>query len=85
MQWTPSINILVLSLLTVVDSDTQTLYMRFRVRERQLKIEKQTKTYNSRYSLVVTHLTTNLPVSCLYMAERTGSLDLKILWSYVRA
>jgi hypothetical protein len=30
-----------------------------------------------------THLTTNPPVHCLYMAERTGSLALKILWSYV--
>jgi hypothetical protein len=42
------------------------------------------KTYNSGDSLVVTHLTTNPPVSCLYMAERTGSLILKILWSYVK-
>ena len=41
------------------------------------------KTYNSGDSLVVTHLTTNPPVSCLYMAERTGSLILMILWSYV--
>jgi hypothetical protein len=32
---------------------------------------------------VVTHLTTNPPVSCLNRAERTGSLALKILWSYV--
>jgi hypothetical protein len=32
------------------------------------------KTYNSGDSLVVTHLTTNPPVHCLYMAERTGSL-----------
>jgi hypothetical protein len=32
---------------------------------------------------VVTHLTTNPPVSCLNRAERTGSLVLKILWSYV--
>jgi hypothetical protein len=45
--------------------------------------EKRSKTYNSGDSLVVTHLTTNPPVSCLYMAERTGSLILKILWSYV--
>ena len=41
------------------------------------------KTYNSGNSLVVTHLTTNPPVSCLYMAERTGSLIFMILWSYV--
>jgi hypothetical protein len=32
------------------------------------------KTYNSGYSLVVTHLTTNPPVRCLNKAERTGSL-----------
>jgi hypothetical protein len=32
------------------------------------------KTYNSGYSLVVTHLTTNPPVRCLNTAERTGSL-----------
>jgi hypothetical protein len=46
--------------------------------------QKASKTYNSGDSLVVTHLTTNPPVSCLYMAERTGSLILKILWSYVK-
>jgi hypothetical protein len=45
--------------------------------------KNEQKTYNSGDSLVVTHLTTNPPVSCLYMAERTGSLILKILWSYV--
>ena len=41
------------------------------------------KTYNSGDSLVVTHLTTNPPVHCLYMAERTGSLVFSVLWSYV--
>ena len=45
--------------------------------------QKRAKTYNSGDSLVVTHLTTNPPVSCLYMAERTGSLIFMILWSYV--
>ena len=45
--------------------------------------EDLAKTYNSGDSLVVTHLTTNLPVHCLYMAERTGSLILSVLWSYV--
>jgi hypothetical protein len=45
---------------------------------------KKSKTYNSGYSLVVTHLTTNPPVSCLSTAERTGSSVLKILWSYVK-
>ena len=46
--------------------------------------KRRTKTYNSGDSLVVTHLTTNPPVSCLYMAERTGSLIFMILWSYVQ-
>jgi hypothetical protein len=45
---------------------------------------KRAKTYNSRDSPMVTHLTTNPPVSCLNRAERTGSLVLKILWSYVK-
>jgi hypothetical protein len=44
---------------------------------------KTLKTYNSRDSLMVTHLTTNPPVSCLNRAERTGSLVFMILWSYV--
>ena len=44
---------------------------------------KMSKTYNSRDSLMVTHLTTNPPVSCLNRAERTGSLVFMILWSYV--
>jgi hypothetical protein len=44
---------------------------------------KKTKTYNSGYSLVVTHLTTNPPVRCLNRAERTGSLVFNVLWSYV--
>ena len=45
--------------------------------------KKRSKTYNSGDSLVVTHLTTNPPVHCLYMAERTGSLIFSVLWSYV--
>jgi hypothetical protein len=48
-----------------------------------MKKEKKTKTYNSGYSLVVTHLTTNPPVRCLNRAERTGSLVFNVLWSYV--
>jgi hypothetical protein len=44
---------------------------------------QEQKTYNSGYSLVVTHLTTNPPVRCLNRAERTGSLVLNVLWSYV--
>ena len=46
--------------------------------------KKKPKTYNSGDSLVVTHLTTNPPVHCLYMAERTGSLVFSVLWSYVK-
>ena len=45
--------------------------------------QKRNVTYNSGDSLVVTHLTTNPPVHCLYMAERTGSLVFSVLWSYV--
>ena len=45
--------------------------------------KKTLKTYNSGYSLVVTHLTTNPPVRCLNRAERTGSLVFNVLWSYV--
>jgi hypothetical protein len=44
---------------------------------------KNIKTYNSGYSLVVTHLTTNPPVRCLSKAERTGSPVFNVLWSYV--
>jgi hypothetical protein len=47
-------------------------------------MELAIKTYNSGDSLVVTHLTTNPPVSCLSTAERTGSAEFKILWSYVK-
>ena len=47
-------------------------------------IKTTLKTYNSRDSLMVTHLTTNPPVSCLNRAERTGSLVFMILWSYVQ-
>jgi hypothetical protein len=38
--------------------------------------QKDAKLYNSGDSLVVTYLTTNPPVHCLYIAERTGSLVL---------
>ncbi|EGR52991.1 uncharacterized protein TRIREDRAFT_43401, partial [Trichoderma reesei QM6a] len=41
------------------------------------------KTYNSRCSLVVTHPTTNLPVSGLSMGEQTGPRIFHYLWSYV--
>ena len=46
--------------------------------------KQKAKTYNSGYSLVVTHLTTNPPVRCLNRAERTGSLVFNVLWSYVK-
>ena len=49
----------------------------------RIKNKRWAKTYNSGDSLVVTHLTTNPPVHCLYMAERTGSLIFSVLWSYV--
>jgi hypothetical protein len=46
--------------------------------------QEETKTYNSRDSLVVTHPTTNLPACGLSTAERTGSPVLHTLWSYVK-
>ena len=52
-------------------------------KERKKAVNAKTKTYNSGYSLVVTHLTTNPPVRCLNRAERTGSLVFNVLWSYV--
>ena len=45
--------------------------------------KEDTKTYNSRCSLVVTHPTTNLPVSGLSMGEQTGPRVFHYLWSYV--
>ncbi|KAF3764909.1 hypothetical protein M406DRAFT_244362, partial [Cryphonectria parasitica EP155] len=41
------------------------------------------KTYNTGYSLMVTHLTTNPAVSGLFRGEQTGSQVLHYLWSYV--
>ncbi|PTB38462.1 hypothetical protein M441DRAFT_146803, partial [Trichoderma asperellum CBS 433.97] len=41
------------------------------------------KTYNSRCSPVVTHLTTNLPLISLTLGERTGSRIFQWIWSYV--
>jgi hypothetical protein len=43
--------------------------------------EELAKTINSRYSLVVTHPTTNQPAHGLRMAERTGSPGFHVLWS----
>jgi hypothetical protein len=45
---------------------------------------KKCKTINSRYSLVVTHPTTNLPARGLSTAERTGSPVLHVLWSIAK-
>src|SRR5271163_3496107 len=42
------------------------------------------KTINSRYSLVVTHPTTNLPAHGLSTAERTGNPVFHVLWSIAR-
>jgi hypothetical protein len=47
------------------------------------RLKAMSKTYDSRDSPVVTHLTTGLPVRCLNRAERTGSLVFNVLWSYV--
>ncbi|KAK1992877.1 hypothetical protein LX36DRAFT_587537, partial [Colletotrichum falcatum] len=41
------------------------------------------KTYNTRYSLVVTDPTTNPALTGLSMGERTGSRVLRWVWSYV--
>jgi hypothetical protein len=46
-------------------------------------LENKQKTYNSGDSPVVTHLTTNPPVTSLSTAERTGSAIFLNLWSYV--
>ncbi|PTB60967.1 hypothetical protein M431DRAFT_56396, partial [Trichoderma harzianum CBS 226.95] len=46
------------------------------------KKERQ-KTYNSRCSLMVSHSTTNLPVSGLSLGEQTRPRIFHYLWSYV--
>jgi hypothetical protein len=48
-----------------------------------MRAKRNVKTYNSGDSLVVTHLTTNPPVTSLSTAERTGSAIFSNLWSYV--
>ena len=45
--------------------------------------KKSTKTYNTRDSPVVTHLSTSLAVCSLSRAERTGCRVLYSVWSYV--
>ncbi|ETR98537.1 hypothetical protein M419DRAFT_47278, partial [Trichoderma reesei RUT C-30] len=49
----------------------------------QQKGAKKAKTYNSRCSPVVTHLTTNLPLIGLTLGEQTGPRVFHYLWSYV--
>ena len=52
---------------------------------RRKKEGKNKKTYNSRDSLMVTHSTTDQPIFCLCMAERTGyPVQGRSLWSYVK-
>ncbi|KAF3767994.1 hypothetical protein M406DRAFT_254757, partial [Cryphonectria parasitica EP155] len=46
-------------------------------------MKSMAKTYNTGYSLMVTHLTTNPAVSGLFRGEQTGSQVLHYLWSYV--
>ncbi|KAL7822279.1 hypothetical protein V8C26DRAFT_294169 [Trichoderma gracile] len=58
------------------------LYNEKRSNKRTTKREKK-KTYNSRCSPVVTHLTTNLPLIGLTLGEQTGSRILQWIWSYV--
>jgi hypothetical protein len=45
----------------------------------QKMAKEKSLTYNSRDSLVVTHVTTSPPVRCLSRAERTGSLAVSCL------
>ncbi|KAL0937909.1 hypothetical protein CTRU02_207640 [Colletotrichum truncatum] len=52
--------------------------------ERKVKQPKRRpKTYNTRYSLVVTDPTTNPALTGLSMGERTGSRVFQWVWSYV--
>ncbi|KAJ6067741.1 hypothetical protein N7446_004778 [Penicillium canescens] len=59
--------------------------MEERTKTKQRKKRKRKKTYNSKDSLVVTHLTTNLPACGLSTAERTGSPVLHTLWSLYKS
>jgi hypothetical protein len=69
-------------LFTIAHNPREKLGLHFTYLPKSNKLLK--KTYNSGYSLVVTHLTTNPPVRCLNRAERTGSLVFNVLWSYVK-
>jgi hypothetical protein len=46
--------------------------------------KKRAKTYNSGDSPVVTHLSTNPPLPCLFTREQTGSEVFMEKWSYVK-
>ncbi|KAK1976447.1 hypothetical protein LZ30DRAFT_603457 [Colletotrichum cereale] len=48
-----------------------------------MKDFQKSRTYNTRYSLVVTDPTTNPALTGLSMGERTGSRVLQWVWSYV--
>jgi hypothetical protein len=52
--------------------------------ETHKRAKKGKKTINSRYSLVVTHPTTNRPAHGLSTAERTGSPVVHVLWSIAK-
>ena len=48
----------------------------------RLTEETSAKTYSSGYSLVVTHPTTNPPISVFSTADRTGCAVFHFLWPY---
>ena len=49
----------------------------------EIQMQKRYQTYSSWDSHVVTHRSTNQPVNCLCMAERTGCPVFSCLWPYV--
>ena len=53
--------------------------------EKQKKKGKRNNTYSSWDSPVVTDLSTNQPVNCLNLAERTGCLAFSCLWPYMES
>ena len=59
------------------------LHHRGRYKSQNKSKKKKKKTYNSRYSLVVTDPTTNQPLGSLTRGERTGSRVFYQVWSYV--
>ncbi|KAF2796447.1 hypothetical protein K505DRAFT_401120, partial [Melanomma pulvis-pyrius CBS 109.77] len=71
------------ALLPVTCGSPNAILQRILLKRESFLPPKNSKTYNSRDSPMVTHLTTSPPVSCLCKAERTGSPIFMILWSYV--